>query len=1585
MTSELAKKYQKKSDKQHVLDNPDTYIGSIENITSNQYIYDTNLSKIIEKEIEYIPGLYKLFDEGIVNCRDHVVRMQQNINQNPDEKNYPVTNINISISDDGTITLFNDGNGIDVSVHPEYNIWIPELIFGHLRTSTNYDKTEKKIVGGKNGFGFKLVLIWSTWGKIETVDHKTGQKYIQEFRDNLNVIEKPKITKCKTKPYTSVSFRPDFARLKIKGLDENFKSLLLRRIYDMAAITDKTIKVKYNDKLLEVKTFSNYIDLYIGSKSDTERVYEESSNGRWDYAVCIAPNDEFTQISFVNGIFTQKGGKHVDYLVNQIVRKITAFIKTKKNIDVKPSAIKEQLMIFVNCTIENPAFDSQTKDYLNTAISNFGSTCEISDKFIERLAKMGVMTTACNLTEVKDNKAAKKTDGSKCRTIRNIPKLVDANFAGTAKSYDCVLILCEGDSAKSGIISGLSREDRNTIGVYPMKGKMFNIRGETVSKISDNKEITEIKQILGLEHGKSYLIDDIKSRLRYGKILFMTDQDLDGSHIKGLGINMIDSEWRSLINIPGFIGYMNTPILKATKGRVVQEFYNNGEFEKWKKENDISKWSIKYYKGLGTSTSREFKEYFSKKKIVDFINSDNCNASIDMVFNKKRANDRKEWLANYDRESYLDTSKQEVSYSEFIYNDLIHFSKYDNDRSIPNLCDGLKISLRKILYSAFKKNLKSEIKVAQFSGYVSEHSGYHHGEASLNGAIIGLSQDFVGTNNINLLMPKGQFGCIDPETPVIMWNGTIEKAKNIKVNDKLIGDDGTCRTVSKLTSGIDDMYEIKNGNMDNYIVNSNHILTLYYCGHKSIFWKNSSKSWSMNYFDNNTNTVKNKNIRTDESTKSIHFNKSRLNKEKAYEKILEFSKNIEDNNIFDINVQQYLSLPSSVKKHLKGVLNTNVIEWKNKDLIIDPYILGLWLGDGMSDCHGFASIDYEIVQSWALWLDTIGCELCHSKSIPPHENHTFYIRRIGSCKDINNIAIGNYNNNSNICKGCQTSKYKCKACDWVFEKSIDNIICEGKNITGNKAVNLNPFKELFKKYNLFKNKHVPKDYIINSKENRLKILAGMIDTDGRLKKQSNCYSYEISQCKERKHLLESFRIIAGSLGFRAKIYNYNNMYTLSISGDNIHEIPVKLPRKQIINQKRIKNSHKIHNIEINYIGKGPFCGWNIDKNERFLLGDFTITHNTRLQGGKDSASERYIFTQLNPITRLIYPEIDDNILDYINDDGDLVEPIYYLPIIPMVLVNGTKGIGTGFSTDIMCHNPIQIINYLEGMLKGFNEVDQKSLKIEPYYNGFKGKITPIDESHKRYLIRGVYEVMGTDKIKITELPIGTWTQDYKEFLEGLLSVNKDSKDKKSKNVASYIKDYCDMSTDLNVEFIVTFTTGSLKRLLSEKHDYGLEGVEKYLKLYTTQSTTNMHLFNEKEQLRKYEDVYQIVKEYYSIRYRYYNKRRDYLIDKLGKELKILSNKARYIKDTLDDKIDLRKKSKEKIHEMLTKMGFDLNDNDNDKNYNYLIKMPMDSVSRENVDKLMKEHGAKEKELEMVKSSTVEKTWLNELGELKKKL
>jgi DNA topoisomerase-2 len=758
---------------------------------------------------------------------------------------------------------------------------------------------------------------------------------------------------------------------------------------------------------------------------------------------------------------------------------------------------------------------------MNTPSSKFGSKCEVSDKFIEKVAKMGVMDAALQLTEVKENKAAKKTDGVKSKSVRGIPKLTDANWAGTEKSKECMIIFCEGDSAKAGIISGLSSDDRNTIGVYPMKGKILNVRGEAVKKISENKEITEIKKILGLETGKKYAnIEDVHKSLRYGRVLFMTDQDLDGSHIKGLGINLFQSEWPTLANIPGFIGFMNTPILKAKKGAVELDFYNEGEYNEWKEENDIKGWKIKYYKGLGTSTGKEFREYFEKKKVVGFEHSEKSDDAIDMVFNKKRADDRKDWLKVYDRDAYLDTSKTCVSYEEFIDRELIHFSKYDCDRSIPNLMDGLKISLRKILFSGFKKNLTTEIKVAQFSGYVSEHSGYHHGEASLNAAIVGMAQNFVGSNNINLFLPNGQFG-------------------------------------------------------------------------------------------------------------------------------------------------------------------------------------------------------------------------------------------------------------------------------------------------------------------------------------------------------------------------------------------------------------------------------------------------------------------TRLQGGKDSASERYIFTQLNKITRSIFNVSDDNVLKYLNDDGLLVEPLYYAPIIPMVLVNGSKGIGTGFSTDIMCYNPLQIIEYLKNKLLSIED----EFEFIPYYEGFKGHITKLTDD--KFLVKGVYEKIGPDKIKVTELPVGYWTEDLKELLEDLIEP---TPGKDGKKVSPIVKDYDDMSKDTNVDFTISFTKGKLEELESNKGDYGCNGLEKLLKLYTTNSTSNMHLFDSEDSLKKFDKVSDIIDSYYEVRLKLYQERKNYMIAALERELVLLSNKAKYIQENLDGTIDLRKKKREQVIELLTSKGYDNIDNDAD--YKYLVKMPMDSVTEENVEKLLKDKGNKETELETVKSKTIHKMWNEELDNLR---
>jgi len=695
----LAKQYQRKTDKQHILDNPDTYIGSVENVDATLWVYDEQQSKMEYRDIEYVPGLYKLFDEGIVNCRDHVIRMIQSPLLN---KKF-VTHIDIDIDETGTITLTNDGNGIDIEKHPEYNIWIPEMIFGHLRTSTNYDKTQKKIVGGKNGFGFKLVLIWSLYGRVETVDHIRGLKYVQEFHNNLDTLDPPKITKAtNTKPYTKVTFRPDYQRLGVQGLTSDMVALLRKRVYDIAAVTDhsvKKIKVNYNNTLVPIKTFPQYVDLYIGGKDTTKRIHE-SSDDRWEYAVALSPRHEFLQVSFVNGICTSKGGKHVDYIMNQIVRKLCDYIEKKKKLKVNAASIREQLILFLRCDIENPSFDSQTKDYMNTPSNRFGSSCSVSDAFIEKVAKMGVMDTALSLTEAKENKLAKKTDGSKTKSVRGIANFIDANLSGTKESKNCILILCEGLSAMSGIVSGLSSDDRNLIGIYPLKGKLLNVRGEQLKKISENKEINDIKKILGLESGKEYLtLEDVHKSLRYGKIMYMTDQDLDGSHIKGLCINMFHSEWASLVRIPGFLSFMNTPILRAKKGNQLKLFYNEGEYEEWKEsfgEAGTKGWTIKYFKGLGTSTSTEFKEYFANKKTVDFVyDKDNSDDVIDKIFNKKRSDDRKTWLENYDKKAYLDTSHKTVLYEDFINREMIHFSTYDCARSIPNMVDGLKISCEK--------------------------------------------------------------------------------------------------------------------------------------------------------------------------------------------------------------------------------------------------------------------------------------------------------------------------------------------------------------------------------------------------------------------------------------------------------------------------------------------------------------------------------------------------------------------------------------------------------------------------------------------------------------------------------------------------------------------------------------------------------------------------------------------------------------------------------------------------------------------------------------------------------------------------
>ena len=746
--TDLSTAYQRKTHREHILDLPDTYIGSV--TTTNEEVFLRDEDGFKAETIPVNPGFYKLIDELLVNAHDQVVRLRSRQSTNP------VKNIDI----DCGATLFsikNDGEPIDVAEHPEHKTWIPQMIFGELLTSTNYDKNEKKLVGGKNGYGVKLVNIFADEMVVTVVDQPRGLKYKQTFRKNMTEVEKPIVIANKGKSSVQVIWTPDFKRFGMQSIDAGMMRLIERRVWDLAMTLGKEVKVSLNGTPVKCKHLTDYAK---GFGFDPVRY--ETPNERWHIAVADSPVDKQFAMSFVNGIWTSKGGTHVDTVTNQVVGHIVDYLETKKKVKVKPSLVKDHLAVFITSMIENPSFTSQTKETLTTKSSAFGSSPKLSEEFLKKVvSKLAIVPKLLEAQSAKDAKDNSKTDGKKQSRITGIPKLDDAISAGTKDSAKCTLILTEGDSAKAMALSGLSQEQRKFFGVYPLKGKVLNVKDTSDAKVEQTKEIAELKKILGLTSGKKYT--DVKD-LRYGSIMIMTDQDLDGSHIRGLLINLFHELWHELIAIPGFITYMATPIVKAhrvrggAKGDVESRvFYSQYEYEQWREGEGAKGWKVKYYKGLGTSTRDEAKDYFSKVNAVRFDYDDKSDKSIDLAFNKQRADDRKEWLKGYDRTTLIPTGNH-LPYDDFIHKDLIHFSYYNLERSIPNVMDGLKTSQRKILYAAFKRNLTQEIRVAQFAGYVSEHTGYHHGEASLNETIIGMAQDFMGANNIPWLVPQGQFG-----------------------------------------------------------------------------------------------------------------------------------------------------------------------------------------------------------------------------------------------------------------------------------------------------------------------------------------------------------------------------------------------------------------------------------------------------------------------------------------------------------------------------------------------------------------------------------------------------------------------------------------------------------------------------------------------------------------------------------------------------------------------------------------------------------------------------------------------------------
>mmetsp|Transcript_8373 Transcript_8373/g.19772 ORF Transcript_8373/g.19772 Transcript_8373/m.19772 type:complete len:1261 (+) Transcript_8373:26-3808(+) len=1094
--------YQKKTQVEHILLRPDTYVGSVEHQDESFWVWNEKKGAMEHRDITYVPALYKVFDEILVNAADNLQR----------DSKMKAIKVDIDTSR-GRIKVWNDGRGIPIQLHKKYKVFIPELVFGHLLTSDNYDDSERKVTGGRNGYGAKLTNVFSKKFIIETSGG--GKKYKQEWTSNMSKKGKPQVTKGSSTSYTSVEFWPDLAKFGMKDLEADTVALMMRRVYDIGGTSGDRCSVYLNGRKLNVKNFVDYCQQFHG---DDGYAYAQLSK-RWQVLVARSDGDGFQQNSFVNAISTPKGGTHVNYILDQLVDAIVnrASKQAGKGIEIKRVHVKSNLWLFINCLVENPAFSSQTKEQMTLKASQFGSACILSRAFIDEvLSNTGIVDVVISEAQSKmtlqmDKNISKASHGKR---VLGVPKLEDANEAGGKLSKDCTLILTEGDSAKALAVAGLAVLGRDRYGVFPLRGKLLNVREINQKALAENKEAMNIVKILGLSFDKKKSQD-----LRYGKVMIMADQDYDGSHIKGLLINFFHYFWPDLLRSnKGFLQQFVTPIVKATKDGQVKQFFTMVEYEKWKsKSQDGAGWKIKYYKGLGTSTAAEAKEYFGKinDHRMDFKwKGAGENKLIDMAFNKGRSDDRKSWMNKYQEGTFLDHSKRAVSYEDFVNKELVQFSRYDLMRSVPSVMDGLKPTQRKVLYSCFKRNLRSDVKVAQLVGYVGEHSAYHHGEASLAGTIVSMAQDFVGSNNLNLLVPSGQFG-------------------------------------------------------------------------------------------------------------------------------------------------------------------------------------------------------------------------------------------------------------------------------------------------------------------------------------------------------------------------------------------------------------------------------------------------------------------TRAQGGKDAASARYIYTRLAPITRLLFNPLDDPVLEYQVEEGQRIEPHWYAPIIPLILVNGTEGIGTGWSTSVPNYNPLDIIANMRQFIK-----KKPMHSMQPWYRGFTGSIKPSGEKGK-YDCHGSFTKSSTTILQITELPLRKWTQDYKEFLQSNMPGGEQKKAKLN------IYDVREYHTERSVHFVVRMDGSKLKEAEQK------EGIDVAMRLKSSINETNMVLFDHEGRITKFKSAKEIMQEFAKVRLKMYERRKSYLVQKLTLEKELLENRARFIAMIIAKKLHVNNRKKADVVKDLAKFKFRRFGETTPPRtgYEYLLGMQILTLTLERKLELEKLFKAKSDELVNTKKTSIQQMWSDDLDRL----
>lgn len=610
----IEEKYKKLDDIDHVLMRPGMYIGSVTMDTATKWLMNEETGKFEETDVTFNPGFLKLFDEIITNSVDEHKR-------NPNKLNVIKVNIDTKKNE---ISVWDNG-GIPVEMHKQEKVYVPELIFSNLKAGQNFNDDEAREVAGTNGVGSSCVNIFSTKFVISTCDGK--KKFLQTYTDNMRKRKEPIISESKTN-HTEISFIPDLPRFDMTSINDTHIRLLYKRTIDLAG-ANPNAKFYFNNVQIKIKTFKDYINMYPIETCD-ELIYDEAKN--WSIGITNSQNGN-QQVSFVNSIETYDGGSHVDYILSQITERVRAHIKkkTKNKVDPKPSEIKGHIFLFMNTTIINPKFSSQTKEKLINNPKDFGSTYTLSEKNITKILKGEIVNSILDWYTAKN--AAEESKEMRMLTknvdTKSIEKLIDANGKDRSK---CELRILEGQSAAAGI---RQYRDPTTQGAFMLKGKFMNVTKKSDKDVISNPEAIGIMNSIGLKIGEKAEL----SKLRYSKIIILTDQDKDGDSICGLLINFFYTYWKELFDM-GVIYRNETPLVVAKSKKDKLLFYNMTEYKAWEAKNDATKWDISYKKGLAALENEEYEEILANPKMVK-INPDERSKEILKIWFDEDAEPRK--------------------------------------------------------------------------------------------------------------------------------------------------------------------------------------------------------------------------------------------------------------------------------------------------------------------------------------------------------------------------------------------------------------------------------------------------------------------------------------------------------------------------------------------------------------------------------------------------------------------------------------------------------------------------------------------------------------------------------------------------------------------------------------------------------------------------------------------------------------------------------------------------------------------------------------------------------------------------------